>query len=496
MIGFDNIPNNLRVPLFYIELDNSMANNAVASQNTLIIGQKLASGSATANEAVVVSSASTVITLAGQGSMLHNQFTAYSGNDTSGKIYILPLEDDSESMIAAVGKIIIDSAPTESGLISLYVAGTKLQLTATPNQAKETIAVNIAERINAKSELPVKAAVSDYTVTLTAKNLGAHGNDIKIILNYLGSSGSEYTPTGMGITIQNMSGGAGVPDLASALANLSDKTFDFIINPYTDITSLNTLKDFLSDDVGRWSYASQLYGHFFSACSGTYGEITTLGESRNDQHGSILGVYDSPTSAYCWSAAYAGAAAVSLRNDPGRPLQTLSINKVLAPSLSSIFDLNERNNLLYSGISTYSVDDDKTVRIENIITNYQKNKFGDEDDSYLQVERMFLLMFVMRYMKAKVTSKLARMKLAADGTRFPPGSSIVTPKIIKSELIAQYRWLENNGYVQGADTFAKELIVEINAQNPDRVDVIWPGTLISALRVFAVKNQFRNRVNN
>jgi phage tail sheath gpL-like len=61
---------------------------------------------------------------------------------------------------------------------------------------------------------------------------------------------------------------------------------------------------------------------------------------------------------------------------------------VLAPDLADRFELTERNNLLYSGISTYTVGDDGTVMIENLITTYQKNSYGDEDDSYLQVETL------------------------------------------------------------------------------------------------------------
>ena len=48
-----------------------------------------------------------------------------------------------------------------------------------------------------------------------------------------------------------------------------------------------------------------------------------------------------------------------------------------------------------------------------------------------------------------------------------------------------------NGYAQDADAFAKNIIVEQNASNPNRVDVLWPGTLINQLRIFALLNQFR-----
>ncbi|CAK7026037.1 phage tail sheath C-terminal domain-containing protein [Saezia sanguinis] len=220
-------------------------------------------------------------------------------------------------------------------------------------------------------------------------------------------------------------------------------------------------------------------------------ELGTLGEARNDQHATIWGVYDNPNTDYDLAAAMVGAIAGPIRNDPGRPTQTLQVLGVLAPPLESRFTLTERNNLLYSGISTFVVTDDDTIQVENTITTYQRNKFGAADDSYLQIETLYLLMYVNRYMRTQVTSKFARMKLAEDGTRFAAGQAIVTPAVIKAELIAQYKTLEFNGYVQGAAAFAKGIIVEKDPNNPNRVNVVWPGTLINQLRIFAVLNQFR-----
>jgi len=140
---------------------------------------------------------------------------------------------------------------------------------------------------------------------------------------------------------------------------------------------------------------------------------------------------------------------------------------------------------------TFTVASDGTVAIENLITTYQENSFGAADDSYLQIETLFLLMYVLRAQRSLVTSKYSRVKLAADGTRFAPGSAIVTPSIIKADLIAQYGTMEYAGFVQDSKTFAQELIVEKNATNPNRVDVLWPGTLINQLRIFALLAQFR-----
>jgi len=490
-VPFARVPNNLRAPLFYVEFDNSMANTATATQRTLLIGGMLSSGTATAGIPERVSSANTVGELAGKGSLLHAMMTAYLANDTAAEIWILPLEEDAGSMVRATGTIKVASAPTDTGVISLYIAGIRIQLTVVATDTVAGIATSLAAAINAKTSLPVTASAATDTITLTAKNLGSQGNSVDIRLNFLGTPSGEATPAGLDLTITPMAGGTGAPDITAALANLQDRTFDFIVSAYDDTTSIDALKAFLSDSSGRWSWDQQLYGHAFTTTTGTYAVLGTKGESRNNQHETMMGVNKSPSPPWVWSAGYTGAAAVSLRNDPGRPLQTLAISGVLAPALEDRFNLTERNNLLYSGISTFTVDDDGTVRIENLITTYQQNSYGDDDDSYLQVETLFTLAFVVRFLRAQVTSRFARMKLAANGTRFAPGAAIVTPNIIRADQIAQYQTLEYQGYVQDSAGFAAGLIVEQNASNPNRVDVLWTGTLINQLRIFALLNQFR-----
>ncbi|EBV5082436.1 phage tail protein [Salmonella enterica subsp. enterica serovar Minnesota] len=488
-MNFQDIPENLNVPLFFGEFDNSQANTATAVQRTLIIGQSLTAD--TGSGAVPVSSAPRVAQVCGSGSILHLMAQAYFANDISGQVYVLALADTADSMSAAAGKITVTSPPTATGVISLYVGGVRVQVTAMKEDTVSAVASALGGAINAMSSLPVTATAAEGVVSLKAKNKGSLGNDIDLRLNWLGAPGGESTPEGLVLDLTPMTGGKGEPAMADALAGLGDAGFDFIINPYTDTASLDAVKAFLSDGTGRWSYASQLYGHAFGALKGTYGTLTAAGEARNDQHATLLGVNGSPTPACVWSAAVTGAVAGSLRNDPGRPLQTLPVYGVQAPPSAQRFMLTERNNLLHSGISSFTVADDGTVQVENLITTYQKNRYGDPDNSYLQVETLFSLMFVMRWLRTQITSKFGRMKLARDGTRFAPGLAIVTPSTIRAELIAQYKYLERNGYVQGSAAFAKGVQVKQDSINPNRVNVLWTGTLINQLRVLALINQFR-----
>ena len=99
--------------------------------------------------------------------------------------------------------------------------------------------------------------------------------------------------------------------------------------------------------------------------------------------------------------------------------------------------------------------------------------------------------YVLRRLKSIITSKYPRHSLANDGTRFAAGAAIVTPAVIRGELIAEYTKMEFEGYVENSALFAANLIVERPANDPNRLDVLFPPDYINQLRVFAVLNQFR-----
>lgn len=490
MIPFKQIPANIRVPLFYAEVDNSQANTGQTTQRALVIGQMLPSGTATPNVPAISQGADDATSAGGIGSMLALMLTAYRNNDGFGEVWYLPLADD-PAALAASGSLAILTPPTAAGTIYLYIGGKRIAQPVQPTQTSAQIASALATTIGATPNLPVSAAASTGTVTLTALNKGPGGDEIDLRMNYVGTPGGEVTPEGLTYTLTPMTGGATAPDMTAGLDALGDMSFDFIVCPYTDPTSLDAVKVFLDDINGRWSWQQMLYGGFFAAARGTLGTLVSIGTARNDQHGSIMGFNDSPTPAWLWAASIAGASAVSLRADPATPLQTVPLIGVLAPPVHSRFPLGDRNSLLYDGISTFTVADDGTVAIENLITTYQKNAFGQADDSYLEVETLYTLAALLRHLQIVVTSKYGRVKLADDGTRFAQGSNVVTPNIIRGDLIAAYQQDEANGLVQDSKVFAKALIVERNATNPNRVDVLWPGILIDQLRIFALLAQFR-----
>ena len=330
------------------------------------------------------------------------------------------------------------------------------------------------------------ATAAAAAVTCTAKVVGPLDLDSRS--NYRGALGGEAYPAGTGAT-SVITIGTGAPDLTAVLANLGDRPFDMIVVPYTDTTTLDAIKAFLSDSTGRWLPTRLVFGHGFAAMRGTLGAVTTATTARNDQHMTIMPFNDSPTPAWIWAADMVGSIATNLRNDPGLPVQRLAMG-VLAPPAESRFVFSDRNTLLYDGASTYEVDDDGTVRVSRMVTTYQRNTSGVPDDSFLDVETPFQLADVIQFFQADYSTVFARKKIVANDTRLGANNQdTVTPAIIEAHTLALYRRLEANGRVQNTALFKQLLTVEYAGNG--RVNVLLPITLSQQLRIIAGLVQFR-----
>jgi phage tail sheath gpL-like len=347
----------------------------------------------------------------------------------------------------------------------------------------------VADAINADPTLGAIAGTGTPGQTdiraLQAGMLG--GVDIDIAL--AGPVGGEMLPPGVTAAITEMTGGAGSPDVGAMLALLGDEPFDWIMSPWRSAVDLNALDEFMNDTTGRWSWQSQLYGHCFTAYEASVAALSALGATRNGQHVSIFGFEGSATPHDEWMTAYVGQAAGSLLNDPARPVQSLPLIGIRAPD--DRFTVLERQVLYFDGISSYNVNDAGQVFIDRVITTYQTNVWGAPDPSYLDVETMYTAQYFARYMRNRILLKFPRHKLANDGTRFGAGQAIVTPAIIRAEMIASYGSLEDLGLMENIDGFEANLIVERNATDPNRVDVLLPPDFVNQLRIFAALVQFR-----
>lgn len=487
-VGFNTIPNDIRVPLFYAEVDNSQANSATSSLRRLIVAQ--VNDDSTAEEVgklTLVSSLGLATSIGGPGSMLAQMYDTWRRIDPVGEVWCLPVKGLGTK---ASGTVTLTGAATESGVLNLYVGGVRVRSMVASGATLTEVATSLAASVNAAG-LSVAASSAAGVVTLTCKWSGESGNDIALQFNRLGRNNGETTPAGLTVAVAPMSKGAGSPEVAEVLASLGDEPFEFICEPWTDATTLNAWKEVMNDTAGRWSWAKQLYGHVYTAKRGTLGQSVAFGVTRNDQHVTVYGFeVGCPDPFWRAAAAYAARTAVFISADPARPTQTGELTGLTPAPAGERFTLTERQSLLTHGIATASYSGG-ALRIERGITTYQRNAFDQADDSYLDSETLHQSAYVINYLKSVITSKYGRHKLANDGTRFGSGQAIVTPTVIRGEMISSYYALERLGIVENADAFAQHLIVERSATNPNRLNVLYPPDLVNQLRVFALQYQFR-----
>jgi phage tail sheath gpL-like len=131
------------------------------------------------------------------------------------------------------------------------------------------------------------------------------------------------------------------------------------------------------------------------------------------------------------------------------------------------------------------------VQIQRCVTTYRVNQWNQPDPSWLDVQTPATLAFIIRFLRQRILQKFGRHKLADDGTPFGFGQAIVTPRIIKAELVAAYSELISIGIAENMAAFKNFLIVERDQNDPNRVNVLLPPDLINQLRIFAMLVQFR-----
>lgn len=484
MINFTNIPIALRTPGSYLEVDNSRAVGglAVDRQRVMIIGQRFAAGTAPAATPQQVLSADHAVSLFGQGTNTAQMCAAFKAANPYADLWAMGLNDGG-SAVAAAGTFTITGTATAAGTLRAYVGGLLCSVGVAVGDTETAVATALAAAITANKDVPLTAAAAAGVVTLTSRQKGELGNYFDLRVNYYTG---ETTPAGLTVTAGVMSGGTANPDISTALTAIGDVHYQTFVIPWRDASNLAKMEAMLAT---RFGPMVQREGLCFAGASGSVGTLTTLGTSRNSPHLVLVGSGMSPTPPWVWGAAVAGLD--TNEPDPARPRQTLTIPSVLAPALTQQWTQTERNTLLYSGISTFKVAVGGVCSIERLITSYSLNAYGLPDTSYLDVETMRTIAYLRFTVRVRITSKYPRHKLANDGTVYGPGQAIVTPKVLRGELIALFQDWEEAGLAEDIEQFKQDLVVERNASDPNRVDAVIPPNVVNQFRVFAGLVQFR-----
>src|SRR5262245_34036147 len=109
-ISFSNIPENIKVPLYWVEVDPSMAGLPSINLRALLVGTKSVAGKAPADIPVPIGSQSQADDAFGMGSELSRMFQAYFANNFANEVWGLPMLEPVGGT-AATGTITVSAAP-------------------------------------------------------------------------------------------------------------------------------------------------------------------------------------------------------------------------------------------------------------------------------------------------------------------------------------------------------------------------------------------------
>ena len=514
-VPFEQIPNTIRVPFMYVEVRPGAKAPTTGKPKLLIVGQRLASGSVLAHVPTLITSGAQAAAFFGQGSHVHRMALKVFGNYPLAEVWVIAVNDNGAG-VAATGVLDWGGAATEAGTLSLYIAGQRVEIAIADGANSAAQATKVQAAIALNADLPVTAVVNgldNSKVDLTARHAGLLGNDIDLRLNFKGPLAGEAPPAGVTLVVTAMSGGTTAPALTSAITAMADDPYEWILCPYMDTTSLDAWE---TEMARRWSATVMLYGHVFTAFSGTVAEVSAAigGATRNDPHvtawcypgpaisaggadprpaGTPIG---SPTPPWEWAAAHTAPVAQSVAIHPSRPFQTLGALGVDAPPMLDRWKVSEMDIVLHDGGALSYYNDAGRVFVSRCITTYQEDAFAQEDDSFLDYNTLAQLSYVNRFVKAKIQSAFARHILVSSGTKVGAGLAVASPNDIRAEIIAAYMELENFAVVENMLGFVANLIVERDtdgnpAGDPNRVNILWPGDLANQLLVVGLLNLFQ-----
>ncbi|MFW1504089.1 phage tail protein, partial [Vibrio parahaemolyticus] len=159
-MALGSIPNDIRVPLVYIEIDNSQAltGTPALAQKVLVIGQQLSGGSATPlTLSRITTSESQIDDLYGKGAMLSRTLKQFRKDNQFTDVYALGVADLAAT--AAKGEIAVTTSTVKAGVIYLLIAGESVQVTVKDTDDADSIATAIVAAVTENTDLPVTAAL-------------------------------------------------------------------------------------------------------------------------------------------------------------------------------------------------------------------------------------------------------------------------------------------------------------------------------------------------
>lgn len=429
----------------------------------LLIGHKLAVGTAAVNTIMTVTTDPDAVTLFGEGSLMLKLWRAAKANADRG----LPIDviciAEGAAAVKATSTVVFTMGGASlgtSGEVMFYVESQRISFGAVAADTPATIAAKLVAAINAVPKLPVTAATNANPgeVVFTCKWGGPTGNDISLVTQHYAD---DYLPVGLTVTIPAMAAGAVAPDVTPVIQKMLGYRATEIVNPFTDSTNMGLLE---TEMAVRWLQNNMRDCAIVVGARGTEAGLTTLLSTRNSPHVHTMTTTKDLTSPW-ETAAMAGAAIESSSAiDPAIPPTALLVGYV-GPKQGDDFTDDQKGNLLSLGGSPLQIDQDGTGRLWRMVTNYTQTAGGAADRSMANLMWLKTMSYYRWFRVTEFQTKYTGYKLAQYITDPIPGQKIMTKELGEEIMLGLYKLFCDAGLCQNKPYYQETLVVEVDGPN-------------------------------
>lgn len=449
----------------------------------LLVGNKTSSGSATVDTAlygpdslVPMQTEADVIALFGQGSELHRMWRRVNKINKSTTVRAIAVTESAGTQASATA--VLATTATGNGSIRVWVGDEFVDTSVATGDVIATIGAAMAANINAKTHWAVTASFSVATLTITAKQKGPRGNDIRYQTAIIGSIGTTIST---GATDTALTGGATADSNASALATILPDRYFYIVSAADDATQLGALVT----QVNTQALASTgIRQGVFAGYSGSLANGITLATGRNAARCEITWQKDSDwTPAELAANAAAVYALLEVKPSPrtnfcnfGTRAADQAFWVVPAPRTATSHPSSaDIKSALNNGLCPIAVlKKNGATKLVNRITTRSLN--GSQQDYRIRpAHKRTICDFFADDLGAVLTTRFADKKIGDDVPQGTPplGPDFVTPDRMKGAVVGVINTYDANGNWDplGAARMKENLYIARQVSNPARMGV-------------------------
>lgn len=449
---------------------------ALLPQRLAIIGPGNADAVITDEKYECEASASDVAEKFGYGSPLHlacKQLFPMSGSGATFPVTIYPVKD-AEGGVQAAGSVAVSGESTERGSGVLYIGGVKVEFAIGKGEDADTVMGNVRNAINGVLDVPVIAgAIADNKIPLTAKFKGTIGNAITL----------EWVCDVDGLTFESvaMANGAVDGDIDTALAVIGNTWETVVLDCYL-YNNTDNLDKYYNWGIDRWGVLNKKPALVAHGCSANYATRTAVTDARPTDYINFLIQNTGSREMPCVIAAKGLVSDIMTTADKDPACGYKGILAGIHTGKDSDQEVyTVRNMASQKGAST-NVKEGSVARLNDIITMYHPVAEGKYPSRKYVVDMMKLMNVVYNVRLIMEADEMIGVPLIPDAD-VVTNANAVQPKTVRTAFINLAKSLASKALISDAEFTKKNVKVEIDSENPKRLNVQFPVKLSGNIEV-------------